>query len=106
MGFPSSQPPAQEYKSVSGMALRAIYPVYPVMGAVFASIPGARKQLSEVCCAFDSQVDWAFLVEVLLISIAQKFLGAVCVMNNFRRNSARILTPLKECYAQKNRSAQ
>ena len=28
------------------------------------------------------------------------------IMNNFRRNSARILASQKECYAQKNRSSQ
>ena len=59
-------------------ALRAIYPAYPVMGGI-RQHPRGAETAGKACCAFDfdSQVDRVFLLEVLLISTAQRFLGAV-----------------------------
>jgi hypothetical protein len=48
----------------------------PVMAGTSPTSPGAETA-GKTCCVFDSQVDRAFLVAVLLISTAQKFLGAV-----------------------------
>src|SRR5258706_14704687 len=76
-----------------------------VMAGYSSASPGAREEFGEVCCAIDSHVDRTFLIEVFLLSAAQKFLRAG-IMNKFRRNSARILASRKECYDQKNRSAQ
>ena len=47
------------------------------VGRYSSESPGAQKELDEVCCAIDSQVDRAFLIEVSLVSAAQKFLRAV-----------------------------
>jgi hypothetical protein len=46
----------------------------------------------------DSEVDRTFLIEVFLVSDAQKLFERR-MTNNFRRNSARILASRKECYA-------
>jgi hypothetical protein len=46
------------------------------MGGIRQHPPGARKELGELCCAIASQVDRAFLIEVFLMSGAQKFLRA------------------------------
>ena len=68
-----------------------------------ANIPRAREELGEVCCAIDSHVDRTFRIEVFLLP--RSFFER-SIMNNFRRNSARLLASRKECYGQKNRSAQ
>jgi PhnB protein len=43
----------------------------------FVRIRRARDELGEMCCAIDSQVDQTFLIEVLFIFMAPRFLGAV-----------------------------
>jgi hypothetical protein len=74
-------------------------------GWVFVSIPRAREEFGEVCCAIDSHVDRTFLIEVFLVPLRGSFFERG-IMNKFRQNSARILASRKECYGQKNRSAQ
>ena len=47
-----------------------------VMAGYSSASPGAREEFGEVCCAIDSHVDRTFLIEVFLVSGAQKFLRA------------------------------
>ena len=72
-GLPTTRPSVVEF--VNTAALQGIYPAFPGDGG-YAPASRARKQLGEVCWAFDSHVDQAFPVEVLLIFTPQKFLGA------------------------------
>jgi hypothetical protein len=55
------------------IALRAIHPVYPVMGGV-RQHPRGAEATGNTRSAIDSRVDRAFLVKVLLISAVEQFL--------------------------------
>src|SRR6267143_1059778 len=48
-----------------------------VLAGIRQNPPGTRKELGEVRCAIDSQVDRTFLLEVSLLSASQKLLRAV-----------------------------
>jgi hypothetical protein len=56
--------------------------------------PWAREELGEVCCAIDSHVDRTFIIEVLFISTAQKFLRAVHHEPKFSSNTRRVAARL------------
>src|SRR6266853_3018512 len=47
------------------------------VGRYSSESSGAQKELGEVCCAIDSQVDRTFLLEVSLLSASAKLLRAV-----------------------------
>ena len=64
-----------------------------------------RIEFREVCCAVDSCVDRTFLAEVSLVPLLRIFFER-CIMNKFHGNSVQIFASRKECYGQKNRSAQ
>jgi hypothetical protein len=62
---------------------------------VFLLVSSIRQQLGKVHRVIHSHIDRTFLMEVFLLSAAQKFVRT-CIMNNFSRNLARILAPQEE----------
>ncbi len=70
--LPSSGEPGVGVRQSSLRHYTESYPAFPDDGR-YAPGSRARKELGEVSCAFDSQVDRAFLVEVLLIPTTQQF---------------------------------